>query len=159
MKTGLNLFLASLSVRWKIIDRDANASEVFPYFAPLKGLRILESDEVLLVESGFPEFFSCGFRNPGLWNPEYSSRDPESTNDWNPESKLYRPIIRNQGPIMSRRFCGPVYFILDTFNLRAFFPAKIETPPCLRAHSRGSIRYQKGKLNVIKRLKISFLDL
>ena len=95
----LNLFLASLSVRWKIIDRDANASEVFPYFAPLKGLRILESDEVLLVESGFPEFFSCGFRNPGLWNPEYSSRDPESTNDWNPESKLYRPIIRNQEPI------------------------------------------------------------
>ena len=120
MKTGLNLFLASLSVRWKIIDRDANASEVFPYFAPLKGLRILESDEVLLVESGFPEFFSCGFRNPGLWNPEYSSRDPESTNDWNPESKLYRPIIRNQEPIMSRRFCGPVYFILDTLILGHF---------------------------------------
>ena len=60
---------------------------------------------------------------------------------------------------MSRRFCGPVYFILDTFNFRAFFPAKIETPPCLRAHSRGSIRYQKGKLNVIKRQKISFLGL
>ena len=99
MKTGLNLLLASLSVRWKIIDKDANASEVFPYFAPCKEIRILESEEVLLVESEIQEFFSFGIRNAGLWNPEYSSRDPESTNDWNPESKFYRQIIRNQEPI------------------------------------------------------------
>ena len=35
-----------------------------------------------------PSHFCCGIRNPGLWNPEYSSRDPESTNDGNPESKF-----------------------------------------------------------------------
>ena len=28
-----------------------------------------------------PGIFSRGFHNPGLRNPEYSSRDPESTND------------------------------------------------------------------------------
>ena len=65
----------------KIIDKDANVSEVFPYFAPVRGS------------------FACGIRNPGLWNTEYSSRDPESTKDWNPESRLYGQIIRNQEPI------------------------------------------------------------
>ena len=73
--------LASLSVRWKIIDKNANAWEVFPYFPTWKGIRILKSEEVLLVESAIPEFSSRGFHNPGLRNPEYSSRDPESTND------------------------------------------------------------------------------
>ena len=50
------------------------------------------------------EIFASGIRNPGLWNPEYSSRNPESllrlesgiqipltnrpeSNIWNPESK------------------------------------------------------------------------
>ena len=27
---------------------------------------------------GIREIFACGIRNPGLWNPEYSSRNPES---------------------------------------------------------------------------------
>ena len=56
MKTGLNLLVASLSVLGKIIDKDANASEVFPYFAPYQEIRILESEEVLLVESGILGF-------------------------------------------------------------------------------------------------------
>ena len=35
---------------------------------------------------------SYGIRNPGSWNPEYSTRNPKShlSNDWNPESKFYR---------------------------------------------------------------------
>ena len=37
-------------------------------------------------DSGIREFFGCGIRNPGLWNPEYSSRNPEPK-AWNPESK------------------------------------------------------------------------
>ena len=32
--------------------------------------------------------FACGIRNPGLWNPEYSSRNPDPTNDCYSESKL-----------------------------------------------------------------------
>ena len=32
--------------------------------------------------------FAYGIRNPGLWNPEYSSRNPDPTNDCYPESKL-----------------------------------------------------------------------
>ena len=29
-------------------------------------------------DSGIREIFACGIWNPGLWNPEYSSRNPES---------------------------------------------------------------------------------
>ena len=35
---------------------------------------------------------------------------------------------------------------------------KIEAPPCLYEHFQ-SIRYQKGKLNIIKKQKISLLGL
>jgi len=28
--------------------------------------------------SGIQEIFTCGFRNPGFWNLEFSSRNPES---------------------------------------------------------------------------------
>ena len=28
--------------------------------------------------SGILEIFACAFRNPGFWNPEFSSRNPES---------------------------------------------------------------------------------
>ena len=34
--------------------------------------------EVLLVESEIPENFACENQNPGPWNPEYSSKNPES---------------------------------------------------------------------------------
>ena len=44
--------------------------------------RILEGN----TNSGILETFSFGVRNPGLWNPEFSSRNPEST-AWNLESK------------------------------------------------------------------------
>jgi len=35
---------------------------------PYEGMRILESRIIL----------ACRIRNPGLWNPEYSVRNPES---------------------------------------------------------------------------------
>lgn len=46
-----------------------------------KGIWISESGKFLLVESGI--------RNSGLLNAEYSSRNPDPTNDWNPESKFH----------------------------------------------------------------------
>ena len=46
----------------------------------LKGLRnrISESGKFLLVECASREIFARGILNPGLWNLEYSSRNPES---------------------------------------------------------------------------------
>ena len=52
--------------------------------------------EFLLVESGIRENFTCGIRNPGLWNPEYSSRNPESPKDGNPESKYLESEIYDE---------------------------------------------------------------
>ena len=42
---------------------------------PWREMWIPEYGKFLLVESGIWEFF---LRNPGLWNPEYNSRNPES---------------------------------------------------------------------------------
>ena len=67
--------------------------------APCKGLRIPKSGKFLLVETVIKENFACRTRNHGLWNSEYSLRNPESHKkcgirdaissdiDWNPESK------------------------------------------------------------------------
>jgi len=41
------------------------------------------------VVSGIRENFACKIRNPRFWNLEYSSRNPEFTSDWNPESKFH----------------------------------------------------------------------
>ena len=38
------------------------------------------------MESRIREIFPHGILNPGLCNPESSSRDQESANDWNPDS-------------------------------------------------------------------------
>ena len=46
------------------------------------------------LSKGIWEIFVCTIRNPGFWNPEYSSRNPESkfysqikeSTAWNPES-------------------------------------------------------------------------
>ena len=45
----------------------------------------------LVRESGLrnPASFCCGIVNPGVRNPEYSSRIPESNNDWGLESSLH----------------------------------------------------------------------
>ena len=51
--------------------------------------------EFLPVESGIRENFACGIQNPGLWNPEYSSRNPESPKDGIPESKYLESKIHD----------------------------------------------------------------
>ena len=38
------------------------------------------------MESRIREIFPHGILNPGLCNPESSSRDQESANDWSPDS-------------------------------------------------------------------------
>ena len=40
-------------------------------------------------DSGIREKFGCEIQNPGLWNPEYSSRNPES--HWRLESRIQVP--------------------------------------------------------------------
>ena len=65
--------------------------------APYKRIPIPASGKCLLVESGrIQETFSCGIRNPGLWNPECSSR--------NPESKFLWQVIRNPGQEFATHF-------------------------------------------------------
>ena len=46
-------------------------------FCPCEGIWILESGKFLPMESGIWENFARGIQNPGLWNPEYSSTNPE----------------------------------------------------------------------------------
>ena len=55
--------------------------------APCKGIRIPESGNFLLLESGILGF---GIRNPalGIRNPALGIRNP--TKDWNPESNLLK---------------------------------------------------------------------
>ena len=60
--------------------------------------RISECGKYLLVDSGIRQFFFCGSRYPGLWNPGYSSRNQESTDNWNPESKFHWLRIQNPVP-------------------------------------------------------------
>ena len=48
-------------------------------YRPLcSGIRIPGSGKFWPLESRIRESFVCGIRNPGLWNPEYSSRNLES---------------------------------------------------------------------------------
>ena len=63
------------ALSWHIVSRA---------FAPCKGIRIPESRNFLLVESGILGF---GIRNPAL-----GIRNP--TKDWNPESKLPKDVLQ-----------------------------------------------------------------
>ena len=47
-------------------------------FAPCSKIRIPECKKFLRVEFGIRDLFARWIRNPWLWNPEYSSRSPES---------------------------------------------------------------------------------
>ena len=58
------------------------------FFAPCRRIQTPHSVKLLVV-SGFRENFARKIRNPGLCTLEYSSRNPEFTNDWNPESKYH----------------------------------------------------------------------
>ena len=46
-------------------------------------------------ETGMRENFACGIRSPGVCNPEYAQEIRNPTNDWNPESKFYRQILKS----------------------------------------------------------------
>ena len=58
------------------------------------GLPYLDNKYFFLIALHVRNIFACGIENPGLWDPEYSSRNP--ANDWNPESKFHLQRLRNQ---------------------------------------------------------------
>ena len=58
------------------------------------GLPYLGNKYFFLIALHVRNIFACGIENPGLWDPEYSSRNP--ANDWNPESKFHLQRLRNQ---------------------------------------------------------------
>jgi len=53
---------------------------------------IPESVRFLLVESEIRELVACEIWNPGLWNPEYNSRNPESYKGL--ESRIQVPLTK-----------------------------------------------------------------
>ena len=57
----------------------------FPY-RPIVENPAPETGKFFLMESGIQKIFSPGIQNPGLWTPEHNSRNPEPTDDLNPES-------------------------------------------------------------------------
>ena len=58
------------------------------------GLPYLGNKYFFLIALHVRNIFARGIENPGLWDPEYSSRNP--ANDWNPESKFHLQRLRNQ---------------------------------------------------------------
>ena len=65
-----------MNARWSV---ELISVYLMASFAPCKGIRILESRKVLLVESiWYPLNFYCEILNPGLWNVKYSPWNPES---------------------------------------------------------------------------------
>ena len=56
----------------------SNTNYLMLQFTPHKGIWIPESMQCLLLKSQILENCAGGIWNPGLWNPEYSSRSPES---------------------------------------------------------------------------------
>ena len=60
--------------------------------------------KVLLEESGIRNKFACGIRNPGLWNPESSSMNPESHQQLESEiqvlifKKTRNPVLESRNP-------------------------------------------------------------
>ena len=88
--------------------------------------------------SGSRKHFACGIQNPGLWNPEYSSRNSESkfglqilesstwngaSTAWNPESKvvldfLSSPANGNEQCRIQGKARGPPPLFLDQTEAR-----------------------------------------
>ena len=91
---------------------------------PSKVIRIPESEKLLIVESGIPETFSFGIRNPiqGIWN---------LANDCNPKSKFCWRGIRS--PVSEienirlfwRRNWPALCFCLITVNSLLSSPSQI----------------------------------
>ena len=70
--------IVSLKLYSSLFSR--NFVEIERLLTPCNGISILESGTFLIMESGIRENFPCGIRNPGVWNPEYNSANPESHN-------------------------------------------------------------------------------
>ena len=51
------------------------------------GYLIWGNKYIFLIALHVRKIFACGIGNPGLWDAEYSSRNP--SNDWNPRSKFH----------------------------------------------------------------------
>ena len=76
----------------------------FPWVFPCK-IFFSRNQSGIPAASVIRESFACGIRkttkfcferrNPGLWNPEYNSRNLEFTHDWNREPKFHYQGIRN----------------------------------------------------------------
>ena len=79
--SGCGVFKKAVSAICLKIDDELMGKNKIRY--PNTRHRILKGN----TNSGIPETFSFGVRNPGLWNPEFSSR--------NPESRIQAPLTRN----------------------------------------------------------------
>ena len=55
-------------------------------------------------ESGIWEIFACGIRNPGLWIPEYSSRNPKSHKQL--ESRIQVSLTKTRIQYLEYKFHG-----------------------------------------------------
>ena len=60
----------------KTCNQSKSLTYSLPRFVALWSYQTIASPH--LRKSGIWEFFCCGIRNPGLWNQEFSSRNPES---------------------------------------------------------------------------------
>ena len=82
--------------------------------AASKGIRISETENFCLLNPESWKFLLVEFRqNPGLWNPEYSCRNPEShkqlefaiqiqlKKNWNPVIEIRNPWRGIQNPRLS----------------------------------------------------------
>ena len=91
--------IVSLKLYSSLFSR--NFVEIERLLTPCNGISILESGTFLIMESGIRENFACGIRNPGVWNPEYNSANPESHNNpltigiQNPKVPRTKTGIRN----------------------------------------------------------------
>ena len=56
---------------------------------PLESWVIWISGNSCLWSAESITFLPTELQNPGLWNPEYNSRNRDPTNDWNLESKFH----------------------------------------------------------------------
>ena len=86
------------------------SSHLITFSPRVGGIRTPHSKK-LLVASGIRENFACKIRNPGFWNLVNSSKNPEFTNNRNPESKFHcqrlesTPGIRNPRLVIQIQVC------------------------------------------------------
>ena len=100
--------LKCIAIYWSLVH-DVSLRTI----ASCKGVEFRNPGNFLLVETVIQENFPCGIRNRGLWNSEYSLRNPESLKrceirntissdiDWNPVSGIRNSRRGIQNPRLS----------------------------------------------------------